>query len=63
MRLHHTVIDRLVRIYTTYGGYREETRLKEELSKLDLTAYERQTGESILVESQELRKQASGPAK
>lgn len=63
MRLHNTVIERLVQIYTTYGGYREETRLKNELAKLDLTAYERQSGESILVESQELRKQVNSLTK
>ena len=57
MRLHHTLIDRLVRIYTTYGGYREETRLRDELARLDVSKYDRQTGEAILVATEEMDKQ------
>ncbi len=44
MQLHPSVIERLVRIYTTYGGYREEHRLREELQKVDLTSYTQKTG-------------------
>jgi hypothetical protein len=56
MKLHHTLIERLVKIYSTYGGYREETKLRQELAGLELTEYTRQSGEKILVEEQELKK-------
>jgi len=58
MKLHDSLIDRLVRIYTTYGGYREETRLVNELKSLDLSEYTRQSGEAILVETAELDKRS-----
>lgn len=44
MKLHPSVIEKLVRIYSNYGGYREETKLKEELRKVDLSSYTQQTG-------------------
>jgi len=45
MQLHPTVIERLIKIYTTYGGYREEHKLRDELIKLNLSPYTQQTGE------------------
>jgi len=47
MKIHPTVIEKLVTIYTNYGGYREEHRLRDELKKLDLTEYTQQTGEGL----------------
>lgn len=58
MKLHHSLIDRLVRIYETYGGYRDEHRLKAELENIDLSEYTRQSGETILVETSELQKRS-----
>jgi len=45
MQLHPTVIERLIKIYTTYGGYREEHRLRDELMKVNLSPYTQQTGD------------------
>ena len=45
MQLHPSVIERLVQIYTTYGGYREEHRLRDELTRVDLSPYTQQSGE------------------
>ena len=47
MQLHPSVIERLVQIYTTYGGYREEHRLRDELKRVNLTEYTQQTGEKV----------------
>ena len=44
MKIHPTVIEKLIKIYTNYGGFKEETRLRNELHKLDLTEYTQQTG-------------------
>ncbi len=51
MQLHPSVIERLVQIYTTYGGYREEHRLRDELMRLNLSPYTKQSGgkETFLV--------------
>ncbi len=42
MRLHPSAIKRLLKIYETYGGYREETRLRGALENLDLSSYQQQ---------------------
>ncbi len=57
MKLHTTAIDRLVRIFSVYGGHREEWRLKHELAQLDLTAYNQQsTGRDVLVPTDQFKK-------
>ena len=60
MKLHASVIEQLIRLYATYGGHREETRLKNELSKVDLSIYEQQTGDkqSVLVLTEELQRRS-----
>ena len=57
MRLHPSAIKRLLKIYETYGGYREETRLKGALEELDLSAYQQQEppNREVLVCTDELQ--------
>jgi len=43
MRLHASVIEKIIQIYTNYGGFQDEIRLKNALNSLDLTPYERKT--------------------
>ena len=61
MRLHSTVIEKLLRIYANYGGYPEEKRLRQMLQEMDLTEYKQQTGQkqSILVLTEEYIKNIS----
>ena len=51
MRFHSTAIEKLIRIYSNYGGYPEERRLRQALQEMDLTEYKQQTGKknSVLV--------------
>lgn len=56
MRLHSTLIEKLVRVFTTYGGHKDEKKLREELSKIDIGTYTRMSGETILVDSSDLTK-------
>ncbi len=57
MKLHATTIERLARVFSVYGGHREEWRLKHELSKIDLTVYSQQsTGQDVLVPTDEIKK-------
>ena len=54
MKLHETLIERIISLSETYGGHRNERRLKEELKKLNISVYVRQTGarrgEQVLVD-------------
>tara|TARA_R110002060_G_scaffold28593_4_gene38718 strand:- start:31 stop:192 length:162 start_codon:yes stop_codon:yes gene_type:complete len=52
----------MLKIYETYGGHREETKLLEELSRLDLSVYQRTTGprDSVLVFTDELNEAMRG---
>lgn len=54
MKLHATVVEKLVHLYETYGGHRNEAKLKSMLQQVDLSEYERQTGEKILVMTEDL---------
>jgi len=56
MRLHPSTIQRLLKIYDSYGGYREETKLRQALEELDLSSYHQQThNREVLVCTDELQ--------
>jgi hypothetical protein len=55
MKLHPTVIEKLISLCSTYGGHRNDVKLRSMFSELDLSAYERQnTGEKVLVLTEQL---------
>lgn len=54
MKLHSTAIEQLLKAYDTWGGYRENTKLKSALDKLDFSVYQRADGEAILVMTSDL---------
>ena len=56
MKLHDKTIERLIKLFTTYGGHRSEHRLKRELKNLGFSVYTKQSGEQILVMTDELQK-------
>lgn len=56
MKLHNTAINNLIRIFTTYGGHKGESKLREQLSKIDFSSYQQQSGRQVLVLTEELRK-------
>jgi len=60
MKLHSSVIEKLLQIYTNYGGFQDERKLREQLLKLDFTPYERKSTvdqEVILVLTDDYMKQ------
>ena len=61
MKLHHTLVEELVTMFTTFGGWKDEHRLKAELAKLDVTVYEQQSngGNKVLVSTKTLQKESS----
>jgi hypothetical protein len=62
MRLHQSVIDKLLYLYQNYGGHEHDHKLRQKLLQIDLTPYERQSGsqEVILVMTEDYIKQLSG---
>lgn len=62
MKLHSSVIEKLLYIYQTYGGFQDEHKLRACLDTLDLTPYERKTTanqELILVLTEDYVKELS----
>lgn len=52
MKMHKSVIDKLIYYCQTYGGYEHEHKLRAKFAEIDLTPYERKElkiGEVILV--------------
>jgi len=58
MKLHPNVIEKLINIYENYGGHVNNLKLRTQLQNLDLSAYERKTGEQdvVLVLTEEMIK-------
>ena len=61
MKLHGTVIEKLIRIYSNYGGYPEEKKLRQALQEIDFTEYKQQTGskQSVIVLTEDYVKNIS----
>tara|TARA_B100000214_G_C23934924_1_gene612672 strand:+ start:79 stop:264 length:186 start_codon:yes stop_codon:yes gene_type:complete len=57
MKLHHTTIEKLVKIFENYGGWADQRRLRAELGNVDLSTYQQQrTGAEVIVLTEELQK-------
>lgn len=66
MRLHKSVIDKMIYYCQTYGGYEHEHKLRAKLNELDMTPYERKennTGETILVLTEDYIRELEGKKK
>lgn len=65
MKLHASVVEKLIYIFQNYGGHKDEKKLKKLIENLDLTPYERKTGVQniILVLTEDYIKQLSGGEK
>jgi len=63
MKLHKSVVDKIIYYCTTFGGYDTERKLREKINELDFTPYERKeahNGEVILVLTEDYIKQIEG---
>lgn len=56
-KLHVTTIDKLLHVFETYGGHRQESKLRSVLTELDLTEYVRENGEKVLVMTDQLNEE------
>lgn len=56
MKLHDSVVKKLLYLFETYGGHETDDKLRKMLSTLDFTVYERKStanNENILVLTEE----------
>lgn len=62
MKLHKSVVDKIVRLYELYGGRKENKTLSEEIKKLDLSVYtqQEQGNASFLVLTEDVIKAKNG---
>lgn len=57
MKLHQTLIDKLIQVYEVNSGWPEQKKLREALAQLNLAVYKQQSGAEVLVDANELAKQ------
>ena len=56
MKLHYTLVEKLISVYQQYGGHREEKKLREELQKLNISVYQQQSSKEVAVLTEDLKK-------
>ena len=61
MKLHETLINKLIQVYEVNAGWQEQKKLRAALAALDITVYTQQTGKEVLVDAKELEQKASKP--
>lgn len=54
MKLHNTLIEKLIKVYEINSGWTEERKLKEALAKLNIAVYKQASGESVLIDQDQL---------
>lgn len=55
MKLHQTLVEKLIVLFEVNSGWPEQRRLKEALTKLDLTVYKQKNGTEVLVSTKQLQ--------
>lgn len=66
MKIHRSVVDKIIYYCQTYGGYEHEHKLRAKIKELDLTPYERKeqgNGETILVLTEDFIRELQGKGK
>ena len=62
MKMHSTLVDKLLKIYEINSGWKEEWKLKQALQDINLTVYTQRDGNQILVDTEQ-HQNASGVKK
>lgn len=55
MKLHQTLVEKLIVLFEVNSGWPEQRKLKEALTKLDLTVYKQSNGNEVLVSTKQLK--------
>ena len=58
MKLHETLIEKLIQVYEVNAGWQEQKKLRAALANLEIAVYKQQTGAEVLVDARELEKQS-----
>jgi hypothetical protein len=62
MKLHETLINKLIQVYEVNAGWQEQKKLRAALAALDITVYSQQsTGTDVLVDANELEQKVAKP--
>ena len=56
MKAHPTLIEKLIKTYEVYSGWRDQAKLKKALAELNFAVYKRQDGLEVLVDKDEMDK-------
>jgi len=62
VKLHETLVQKLLKVYEVNSGWTEEKKLQGALRRLDMSVYTQQDGTQILVPTEELAKYVSQAA-
>jgi len=57
MKLHPTLVDKIIKIYDVWGGRSNNDRLKGALANLEVVEYVQQDGRKTLVSKEEMENQ------
>ena len=60
MKLHPTLIEKLIKVMEVNSGWTGESKLRAALAALDIAIYTQQTGTEVLVDANELARKSSG---
>jgi len=58
MKLHHTTIEKLIKLVEINSGWQEQWKLKKALSELDLSVYKQQSGQEVIVTTEDLQRES-----
>jgi len=62
MKLHETLINKLIKVYEVNAGWQEQKKLRAALAALNITVYNQQsTGTDVLVDANELEQKVAKP--
>ena len=57
MKMHKTLVDRIMRAYDMWGGRSDDSRLREALSQIDVSEYTGSDGRKVLVTTEDLERE------
>ncbi len=60
MKLHTTLIEKLVKVMEVNSGWTGESKLKAALAALNIAVYTQESGKEVLVDADELEKHRHG---
>ena len=60
MKLHGTLIEKLVKVMEVNSGWTGESKLKAALAALNIAVYTQASGQEVLVDAEELAKHQRG---